>query len=215
VFSEGEGVQEGGKAMRYGMVIDLKRCVGCNACTLACRAEKGTPPGILYQRVDKYEVGKYPSARMQFRPIPCMHCAEPACLDVCPTGATYKREDGIVLVDHNKCMGCRYCVLACPYEARQSLRRIEHYFGPDTKTPYETVKQEDLAKGTAVKCDFCVARLEKGQLPACVATCPAQARYFGDLEDPQSEVSTLIASCRGALLKEDLGTRPSVYYING
>ncbi|HME45257.1 MAG TPA: 4Fe-4S dicluster domain-containing protein [Syntrophorhabdales bacterium] len=201
--------------MRYGMVIDLKRCAGCNSCTVACRAEKGTPPGILYHRVEKYEAGKYPAARMQFRPIPCMHCEEPACLEVCPTGATYKRADGIVLVDHNKCMGCRYCVLACPYEARHYLRRINNYYGIAGKTPYEMVKQKDLDKGTAVKCDFCVERLEKGRLPACVETCPSQARHFGDLDDPRSEVSELIAVNRGTVLREELGTKPSVYYING
>ena len=201
--------------MRYGMVIDLKRCVGCNSCAVACLAEKGTPLGIHYQRVLKYEVGKYPMARMQFRPILCMHCQEPACLKVCPTGATYQRDDGIVLVDHNKCIGCRYCVLACPYEARQFLKRIDNYFGPGTTTPYEMIKQKDLDKGTAVKCDFCVVRLEKGRVPACVETCPAQARYFGNLDDPESEVAKLIALNRGTVLKEELGTRPSVYYING
>ena len=201
--------------MRYGMVIDLKRCAGCNSCTVACRAEKGTPPGILYHRVEKYEVGKYPAARMQFRPIPCMHCAEPACLEVCPTGATYKRADGIVLVDHEKCMGCRYCVLACPYEARHALRRIDNYYGMAARTPYEVLKQKDLDRGTTVKCDFCVERLEKGRLPACVETCPAQARYFGDLDDPESEVSRLIVVARGTVLREELGTKPSVYYING
>ncbi len=201
--------------MRYGMVIDLKRCVGCNACTLACKAEKGTPPGIRYQRVDKYEIGKYPTARLAFRPIPCMHCAQPACLDVCPTGATYKRDDGIVLIDHDKCMGCRYCVLACPYEARQSLRRVDRYYGQGGLTPYEVMKQEDLDRGTAVKCDFCVTRLEKGRMPACVDTCPAQARYFGDLDDPESMPSKLIVVHCGVVLKEEMGTEPSVYYING
>jgi Fe-S-cluster-containing dehydrogenase component len=201
--------------VRYGMVIDLKRCAGCNSCTVACRAEKGTPPGILYHRVEKYEAGKYPAARMQFRPIPCMHCEEPACLEVCPTGATYKRDDGIVLVDQKKCMGCRYCVLACPYGARHYLRRVDNYYGTAARTPYEMLKQKDLDKGTAVKCDFCVTRLEGGRLPACVETCPAQARHFGDLDDPRSEVSELIAVSRGTVLREELGTKPSVYYING
>jgi molybdopterin-containing oxidoreductase family iron-sulfur binding subunit len=200
--------------MRYGMVIDLKRCVGCNSCTVACRGKNGTPAGIQYHRVEKHEVGKYPAARMEFRPIPCMHCQEPACLDVCPTGATYKKDNGLVLIDHNKCIGCRYCVLACPYEVRQSLRKIENYFG-DAVTPYEMVKHRGFDKGTAVKCDFCADRLEQGLLPACVVTCPAQARFFGDLENPESEVSALIARHRGTVLKEELGTRPSVYYING
>jgi dimethyl sulfoxide reductase iron-sulfur subunit len=200
--------------MRYAMAIDLKKCVGCNSCTMACRMENGTPPGVLFNHVEKYEIGKYPAARMKFLPLLCMHCAEPACLDVCPTGATYKREDGLVLVDHEKCMGCRYCVLACPYEARHSLRKIENYFGPGTVTPWEVVKHQDLDKGTAVKCTFCVKRLDKGRQPACVETCPATARYFGDLDDPESEVSLIIARQGGSVLKEELGTKPSVYYLN-
>ena len=91
--------------MRYGMVIDLNRCVGCNSCTIVCRAEHGTPSGIQYHRVEKYEVGKYPATRMKFRPIPCMHCQDPPCLKVCPTGATYQTDTGLVLVDDKKCMG--------------------------------------------------------------------------------------------------------------
>lgn len=201
--------------MRYGMVIDLKRCVGCNSCSIACRAEKGNPAGIMYHRVEKYEVGKYPAASMQFRPVPCMHCQEPACLTVCPTGATYKRDDGIVLIDPDKCIGCRYCILACPYNVRQSLRSIDGYYGEIAETPYETIKFADLHKGTAVKCDFCVGRVEKGKQPACVETCPSQARYFGDLDDPNSEVARLVAFHHGAVLNPELGTKPSVYYING
>ena len=201
--------------MRYVMVIDLKRCVGCNVCTLSCRAKNGTPAGIHYHRVEKQEVGKYPTARMEFTPIPCMHCQEPACLRVCPTGATYKRDDGPVLIDQNKCMGCRYCILACPYDARQPLARIENYFGFDMLTPYEAKKHASLDKGTVVKCDFCVDRLEKGLMPACVHTCHGQARTFGDIDDMAGEVSALIVRNRGTVLREDLGTQPSVYYING
>jgi molybdopterin-containing oxidoreductase family iron-sulfur binding subunit len=201
--------------MRYGMVIDLRRCVGCNACTVACRAKNGTPPGIRFSRVEKQEVGKYPAARMEFRPMLCMHCQKPACLDVCPTGATHKRSDGIVLVDNKKCMGCRYCLLACPYEARQSLGKSENYFGSRPATPFERIKQGSFEKGTAVKCDFCADRIEEGLAPVCVATCPAQARTFGDLDDPGSDVSVAIVRNRGMVLKEELGTGPSVYYING
>lgn len=201
--------------MRYGMVIDLLMCVGCNSCTVACRAEHGTPAGIRYHRVKKYEVGKYPSARMKFLPMPCMHCQEPPCLKVCPTGATYKRDDGLVLIDSEKCMGCRYCVLACPYDSRQFLRAIDNYYAGGTPTPYEMLKQKDFEKGTVVKCDFCADRLAEGRLPACVETCAAQARHFGDLDDPESEVSRLIAGNGGTTLQEELGTGPSVYYIRG
>lgn len=196
------------------MVIDLWRCIGCNSCTVACRAEHGTPAGIEYHKVKKYEVGKYPSAKMKFLPMPCMHCQEPACLKVCPTGATYKRDDGLVLIDDEKCIGCRYCVLACPYESRQFLDVIQNYYG-NNPTPYEMIKQKDFEKGVVVKCDFCADRLAEGRLPACVETCPAQARYFGDLDDPASEVSRLIADNGGTPLREELGTKPSVYYIKG
>ena len=201
--------------MRYGMVIDLLRCIGCNSCTVACRAEHGTPAGIEYNRVKKYEVGKYPAAKMKFLPMPCMHCQEPACLKVCPTGATHKRDDGLVLVDDKKCIGCRYCVLACPYESRQFLDVIQSYYYGNNPTPYEMLKQKDFEKGVVVKCDFCADRLAEGHLPACVETCPAEARYFGDLDDPESEVSRLIADNGGTPLRGELGTEPSVYYIKG
>jgi Fe-S-cluster-containing dehydrogenase component len=172
--------------MHYGMVIDLKRCVGCNSCTLACRMEHGTPPGILFHKVKKYEVGQYPSAKLRFIPTPCMHCQDPACIKVCPTGATYQREDGLVMIDEKKCMGCRYCIVACPYDSRRFLGEIAN---------------------------FCAHRLEIGRLPACVERCPAQARYFGDLDNPDSEVARLIADFNGAPLREDFGTHPSVYYL--
>jgi len=201
--------------MRYAMVIDLSRCVGCGTCTVACRAEHGTPAGVSYNKVKKYEVGRYPTAKMKFLPILCMHCQDPACLKVCPTGATYRREDGIVLIDHDKCIGCRACVVACPYESRQFLWDIRNYYPGHVSTPYEVLKHKDFEKGTVVKCDFCLQRLEEGQLPACVVACPAQARYFGDLDDPESEVSRLVADYRGTPFREELGTQPSVYYVKG
>lgn len=199
--------------MHYGMVIDLKGCVGCNSCTLACRMEHGTPPGILFNRVRKYEIGKYPSAKLRLLPMPCMHCQDPACIKVCPTGATYQREDGLVLVDDQKCMGCRYCVIACPYDSRRYLDELLNYYGGRSQTPYEKIKRRNFVKGTVVKCNFCAHRLDEGLLPACVETCPAQARYFGDLDDADSEVSRLIADNNGSPLHEEFGTRPSVYYL--
>jgi len=201
--------------MQYGMVIDLSRCVGCNSCTIACRSEHGTPLGIQFHKIKIYEVGKYPTAKMKFLPMLCMHCHEPPCLTVCPTGATHQREDGIMLIDEGKCIGCRYCVLACPYESRQFISDIKNYYARNLPTPYEMLKQEGFEKGTVVKCNFCVHRLDDGRLPACVETCPAQARYFGDLNDPESEVSGLIADHGGTLLMGELGTKPSVYYIKG
>jgi Fe-S-cluster-containing dehydrogenase component len=201
--------------MRYGMVLDLAKCVGCHSCTVACRAEHGTPAGIQYHKVRKYEVGKYPAAKMKFLPMPCMHCQNPPCLEVCATGATYRRDDGLVLIDDKKCMGCKYCVLACPYESRQLVGVIESFYSGNNPTPYEVLKQRDFKKGVVCKCDFCAARLAAGHLPVCVETCPAQARDFGDIDDPGSQVSRLIAANGGTPLRGELGTKPSVYYIKG
>lgn len=201
--------------MRYGMVIDLLRCVGCNSCTVACRAEHGSPAEVQFNKIKQYEIGKYPSARMKFLPMPCMHCKYPSCLKVCPAGATIKREDGIVVVDEEKCLGCRACIVACPYESRHFLWEIRNYYAGALPTPYEKLKHKNYEKGTVVKCNFCAHRLEKGRLPACVETCPGQARYFGDLDDPSSEVSRLISMHRGITFRPELGTEPSVFYIKG
>ena len=199
--------------MRYGMVIDLLRCVGCNSCTVACRVEQGTPAGIHFHRVKKYETGRYPAARMGFLPMPCMHCNDPQCVKVCPTGASYKRKDGIVAIDQDKCMGCRYCIISCPYESRHFLPALNSYYAGNYPTPYETIKQKDFEKGTVVKCNFCLLRLEQERLPACVEACPAQARYFGDLDDSESEVSQLITGRHGYQVHPEFGTEPSVYYL--
>jgi len=152
---------------------------------------------------------------MKFMPMPCMHCQMPACLKVCPTGATYQRADGIVLIDEKKCIGCRACMLACPYESRNFLWDIKTYFEGNQPTPFETIKQIGFEKGTVVKCDFCISRITAGKKPACVETCPAQARHFGDLENPLSDVASLIIIHRGKQFREELGTNPSVFYIKG
>lgn len=201
--------------MRCGMVIDLLKCVGCNSCTVACRGEHGTPAGVQYHKIKKYEIGKYPAAKMKFLPMPCMHCANPPCMKVCPTGATAKRADGIVLIDQDKCLGCRACILACPYESRQFLWAMKSYYAGSFPTPFEKKKHRSFEKGTVVKCNFCLHRLESGRLPACVETCPGQARHFGDLDDPNSEVSRLIALYGGTPVRPELNTEPSVYYIRG
>jgi molybdopterin-containing oxidoreductase family iron-sulfur binding subunit len=199
--------------MKYALVIDLLKCMGCNACTVACRAERGTPAEISYTRVRLTEAGKYPDARMRYLPISCMQCQEPRCVEACPNEATYKRDDGIVLIDANKCVGCGACVVACPYGSRQILKKMASYYPDNHPTPYEAFKQKRLAKGVAVKCDFCLHRLEKNRLPACVETCPGLARIFGDLDDPNSEVRQIIARFGGRRLQEELGTEPSIIYI--
>jgi len=214
--------------VHYGMVIDLKGCVGCNSCTLACRMEHGTPPGILFNRVRKYEIGKYPSAKLRLLPMPCMHCQDPACIKVCPTGATYQREDGIVLVDDKKCVGCGYCAVACPYQQRTRFEdpKLE-YFPGQGFTPYEELGKQlfPYKHGTVLKCTFCMERVDEGlkkglkpgvdreATPACVITCPTVTRTFGDLDDPYSEISRLIAEKKAAPLHPEFDTEPSIYYI--
>ena len=199
--------------VKYGMVIDLKRCIGCHACSMACKVENFTGPGVFWSFVEDEEVGTYPSVNRRFIPRLCMHCKNPACVDVCPTGASYQREDGVVLVDYDKCVGCQSCVVACPYGARYFIKENKGYFGPEL-TPYEKMGSSKHRPGVVEKCTFCVDRLEKGKEPACVRACPVKARIFGDLNDPSSEVSELVRSKHGFQFHKDLGCEPSVYYIS-
>jgi Fe-S-cluster-containing dehydrogenase component len=200
---------------RWGMVIDLNVCVGCHACTAACKATNGTPPDILFARVHEREVGEYPNARREFLPVLCNHCEEAPCVDVCPTGASYQRADGIVAVNGEICIGCRSCATACPYENR-------HYVEPGTLdngyfngelTLYERAKYERWTEGTVIKCDFCMDRVDQGMKPACVETCPPIARHFGDLSDPDSNVSRLLKERESFTLLPDAGTKPCVHYL--
>ena len=199
--------------MRYGMVIDLKMCTACHACAFACKAQNGTPPGMWWSKVVPHEIGKYPSAHIYYTPLLCMHCQNPPCVAVCPTGASHKRKDGIVEVDYDKCMGCGYCRIACPYDARTFVKEVKPYYPEFGFTPYEDLMYAKHQAGVAEKCNFCKDRVAKGEEPACVATCPAYCRHFGDLDDPNSEVSQLIASRHGEQLMPELGTDPSVYYV--
>jgi molybdopterin-containing oxidoreductase family iron-sulfur binding subunit len=194
------------------MVIDLRRCVGCHGCAVACKAEHGTRPGIMWARVLKSETGIFPAVRRLSLPVLCMHCHTPACLPVCPTGATAQRPDGIVTIDRALCIGCRYCMQACPYSARYFNDGNGTYFsgGP---TPYEAAGAAEHADGTVEKCDFCAERLERGLEPACVANCMTRARVFGDLADPGSEVSRLIRGKGSFPLNPELGTDPCVFYL--
>lgn len=210
---------------RWGMVIDLRKCVGCSACTIACIAENHLPPGVVYRPVIEQQIGEYPNVSRRFVPRPCMHCDNPPCVPVCPVGATYKRPDGIVEINYEQCIGCRYCITACPYQAR-TFDFGENYTDgtPGTPEPYESAPSPEYGKkwtrrngrspvGNARKCQFCLHRLNAGMLPACVSTCIGGATYFGDLNDAESLVSELIASPRVMRLKEELGTKPKVSYL--
>jgi tetrathionate reductase subunit B len=181
-----------GPRKKYAMVIDARRCYGVHACTVACKAEYKVPLGENRSWVEEVEKGSYPHVSRSFLPRLCNHCDEPACVSVCPTGATWKREeDGIVVIDKSICIGCKYCVQACPYDMR--------FVNEDT--------------GTADKCDFCIHRVSQGLQPACVEACPSRARIFGDLNDPESEVSLMIAENPVTVLRPEKGTSPNVYYI--
>ncbi|MEK6988603.1 MAG: sulfate reduction electron transfer complex DsrMKJOP subunit DsrO [Candidatus Thermoplasmatota archaeon] len=176
---------------RWAMVVDLRRCVGCRACTVACKSENSVPEGVFRTWVRYQEVGEYPNTRPRYLPLFCNHCDNPPCVPVCPVNATYKRDDGLVLIDYEKCIGCGYCIEACPYGAR--------YLNPVQKT--------------ADKCTLCVHRLEAGQVPACVATCIGGALTVGDLNDPTSEVSQLVSRYPMQTLKPEQGTEPMFFYI--
>ena len=200
---------------RWGMVIDLQVCVGCHSCTAACKSSNGTPPDILFSRVHEFESGEYPNARREFLPVLCNHCENPPCVEVCPTGASFQRSDGIVGVKADICIGCRSCALACPYDHRHYVEPGslgKGYFDGDL-TLYEMAKYPRWTEGTVIKCDFCMDRVDQGLKPACVETCPAEARIFGDLSDPESEVSTLLRARESFTLLPEAGTEPSVHYI--
>lgn len=209
---------------RWGMVIDLRKCVGCSACTIACKAENRLPPGVVYRPVLEEEIGEYPNVTRRFLPRPCMQCEEPPCVPVCPVGATYKRPDGIVEINYEQCIGCRYCMTACPYSAR--VFDSGDFYTKDTPylEPYETLPTYEYGKayyrakgdspiGNVRKCHFCIDRLNNGMLPECVTSCIGVATYFGDLNDQDSLVSKLAASPNVHRLKEELGTKPRVFYL--
>ncbi|MDE3077382.1 MAG: 4Fe-4S dicluster domain-containing protein [Chloroflexota bacterium] len=196
------------------MVIDLKRCIGCYGCVIACKEEHGTPPGIFFTRVYDEESGTFPRVKKRFIPVLCNHCQNAPCEQVCPTGATYRTAEGAVLVDARKCIGCRYCFVACPYNNRLFVKKglLNGYFGEPT--PFEEVKYRGYVEGTVVKCTFCSHRVRDGRMPACVEACLAGARVFGDLDDSESEVSRLVLERNGYQPQAELGTDPSVYYLD-
>lgn len=209
---------------RYVMAMDLRRCVGCQTCTTACRHANATPPGVQWRQVLDMEVGEYPDVRRAFIPVGCMHCANPPCMHVCPSTATYQRDDGLVGINYDICIGCGYCAVACPYQARHIVHRAEFAYG-DKPTESEAARFDPSRVSVATKCTFCIDRIDDAKArglkpgvdpevtPACVNSCIAGALHFGDKEDPESNVSKLIRENQTFRMHEELGTDPGVYYI--
>lgn len=205
---------------KYGMVIDKKRCVSCNRCAMACVVEHNLPNGVLWNRgltmggdFFRTPAGTYPDGlSMEFYTLACQHCDDPACVEVCPTGASYKREeDGVVLVDSEKCIGCESCIAGCPYEGVRVLVDGEPEYYLDFAVGDAQVPAHKA--NTMGKCTFCVERLDRGEAPRCAEVCFAHARYFGDLDDPESKVSKLLAEREYDQLLADQGTGPNVYFL--
>jgi len=211
--------------MRWAMVIDLRRCVGCQTCTIACKQEHGLPAGTQWRFVADCEVGTYPDVRRVFLPMQCMHCAEPPCVPVCPTGASRRRADGIVWIEYGACVGCGYCAVACPYHARHLVEGADSYF--TEPTPAERATAQPARRGVMTKCTFCKERVDTGRAvgrvpgvdpdatPMCAVACIAGAIVFGDLDDPTSRVRTLLGQTDAAPLAPECGTEPSVFYVTG
>jgi Fe-S-cluster-containing dehydrogenase component len=237
------------------MVVDLRRCIGCRACMVACKAENNTGGGMFWMYVFRREVGRYPNVTRRFLPRPCMHCRSPSCAEACPTQARHKNEaDGLVLTNYSKCIGCRYCVVACPYNVnyfnwREPKKNQYFEWGVEGRGMYgkggvmeyvaDTIPPNlnpDVARrdiptlqyrfvGVVEKCTFCAHRIWSGikkglrpgvdrdATPACVITCPVKALHFGDLDDPDSNVSRLLAKRMWQRALEELGNEPSVYYL--
>jgi molybdopterin-containing oxidoreductase family iron-sulfur binding subunit len=200
---------------RWGMAVDTERCIGCWSCAVECKSENDIPLGMWWNRVltagddlDTPEAGEHGGLEMHWVPLACQHCDDAPCVKVCPTSATFIDEHGLVLVNSDDCIGCRYCMAACPYGVRvfnwgEAERPAGHDYGMVEPRPV----------GTVEKCTLCVHRLKEDQVPSCVYSCPAQARIFGDLNDPDSDVVRAINDKGATRLLEDKGTNPKVYYL--
>ncbi len=181
------------KALRYGFVIDNRKCIGCHACTLACKSEHQVPLGVNRTHVKYVEKGRFPNNVRKFSVMRCNHCADAPCVDICPTSALYARADGIVDFDNDRCIGCKSCMQACPYDAL--------YIDPETHT--------------AAKCNYCTHRVDNGLEPACVIVCPVEAIVSGDLDDSGSNIARLVANEAVRARKPEKGTRPKLFYVEG
>lgn len=200
--------RKGDSMSRYGMVIDMTRCSGCQTCVITCQMNNNQRPGVAWSSVDTIELGTWPEADRFALPHACMHCENAPCVHVCPTGASVQRENGIVTIDYDACLACGACLMVCPYDARTISFRDAWYFDADAPAPYESygTPHSDVAE----KCIFCADRVENGLMPHCVDACPNAARIFGDIDDPNSDVSAYIESSGAEELR---GT--SVYYVKG
>jgi len=176
--------------MRYAMVIDTRLCVGCMNCVVACKTENNVPDGFCRDWITESVHGEFPNVRLQIRSERCNHCDHPPCVHCCPTGASHQREGGFVMVTKDKCIGCKACMAACPYDAR--------FTHPD---------------GYVSKCTFCIHRVEQGLNPACVSVCPTHCMHFGDVDNPASEVSALLRTRAHHALLPEAGCRPHVFYL--
>lgn len=207
---------------QWAMVIDRAKCKGCGQCVRACRAHNDVPPSISWNQL--VMIGEC-AGEPVYLPRPCMHCEHAPCVEVCPVSASYYRSDGIVMMDYDRCIGCRYCEVACPYHARAF--NWETFDGPNPAVPeYGQPEVARRPRGVVEKCSFCYQRIDRGlemgltpgvdeeATPACVVACPVGARAFGDLNDPESEISRLIAEVPSCRLRDDLGTEPRVYYLH-
>ncbi len=203
---------------RFAMLIDLTRCIGCDACTVACKQENGTPLDTFFARVLNVETGRYPQVKRLYIPVLCNHCDDAPCLKSCPNKAIIRRKDGLVLVDQDRCRGTGACVTACPYGNIVLHKSEDWYLNEDEPYERDFVKPR-LKPNVARKCTYCAHRIDEGLNPACVVACPTTARIFGDLEDKDSDISTYIETEKRETKREpfhllpEAGTQPAGMYL--
>lgn len=203
---------------RYAMAIDLSSCIACHACSVACKVNNNLAQTVWWNRVDTdggdymdTARGTYPTDlhRMHY-PVNCQHCSKPACVATCPTGASYQRDDGIVAIKQDDCIGCGTCITSCPYDVRTLIEDEPEYVVDFPLGDYDAPQHK---AGTAEKCTFCTNRLDRGEVPACMELCPGRARHWGDMDDPNSDVATFLKGKDYERLLEEAGTEPNVYYV--